>query len=311
MNNSESKPPPASEAGAQTPECDEFGRQPMEYIEGKAPSQICAIGWERKARSLELRLATATRELGEAKVRVKQLEDAKPDHWLPKSVAVSDIAAEAIQLRSDLLLARRQGEEMRKLLVECHAHLCTEIKALTLNESASSGSQSLLRKLSVYLDATPSPQANPPANPAPNRLDDTEFLIGGHGTIEERRAALAAILARQLTTPNTPGPIKCFWGSGCANSERCREFGSCLAQTQRREAMTDATIKELTTAQKQNKDFERLFGLDTTWTTVCLYKALVIAESKLREQGRDFDGWESIQTAAAVAQQRVSEFLKE
>jgi len=25
---------------------------------------------------------------------------------------------------------------------------------------------------------------------------------------------------------------RCFWGTGCANSERCREFGSCIARYQ-------------------------------------------------------------------------------
>lgn len=65
------------------------------------------------------------------------------------------------------------------------------------------------------------------------------------------------------------------------------------------------------TLRKQVAEFEKLFGLDTPWTAVSLYKSLVIAESKFREDGRDFDGWESIQAAAAVAQQRVSDFLKE
>lgn len=69
--------------------------------------------------------------------------------------------------------------------------------------------------------------------------------------------------------------------------------------------------KANTDLRKQVTEFEKLFGLDTPWPAVALYKALVIAESKFREQGRDFDGWESIQSAAAVAQQRVSDFLKE
>lgn len=44
---------------------------------------------------------------------------------------------------------------------------------------------------------------------------------------------------------------------------------------------------------------------DSPWPTSELLKALVIAEHHLKEAGRDFDGWESIQTAAAVAATRL------
>ncbi len=49
-----------------------------------------------------------------------------------------------------------------------------------------------------------------------------------------------------------------------------------------------------------------MLGRDTPWPIELLLKALVIAETQLRTGGRDFDGWESIQTAAQVAQKRLS-----
>lgn len=176
----ESSLPPASETA--TPECDEFGRQPMEYIEGKAPSQICAIGWERFARSLELRLTAATREMEEAKkeierrrvgriefhdetmAEVESLTDqlgearaqlaeingmcenqdgvgtvaqcigrkivrlhAERDAATVRAEAGIELNGKAIsreqQARSDLLLARQQGEEMRGTLEKAEARL--------------------------------------------------------------------------------------------------------------------------------------------------------------------------------------------
>ncbi len=61
-------------------------------------------------------------------------------------------------------------------------------------------------------------------------------------------------------------------------------------------------------AAKDGADRERMIaalGKDTSWPNESLLKALVVAESELRRTGRDFDGWESIQTAANVAQQRI------
>lgn len=112
--------PPASETATQTPKrltnlqlWEEHGEQ----LVANSQRMLEHFVDLRAAYSNEIkRVNAATRELEEARARVKQLEDAKPEQWLPKSVTVSDIAAEAIQLRSDLLLARQQGEEKRGAL---------------------------------------------------------------------------------------------------------------------------------------------------------------------------------------------------
>lgn len=58
----------------------------------------------------------------------------------------------ALQVVADALRADLAAKEAA--LVKCHAHLCKEIQALSLNESAKAGSQSLLHEISVLLDSS-------------------------------------------------------------------------------------------------------------------------------------------------------------
>lgn len=55
---------------------------------------------EATANALRTRLAEVEKERDALAARVAQLESARPEHWLPKSVTVSDIASEAMKLRS-------------------------------------------------------------------------------------------------------------------------------------------------------------------------------------------------------------------
>jgi hypothetical protein len=55
------------------------------------------------------------RDLAAARDRVQQLEAAHPEHWLPKSVTVSDIAAKALTLESELAAVRAEVERASKL----------------------------------------------------------------------------------------------------------------------------------------------------------------------------------------------------
>jgi chromosome segregation ATPase len=57
-------------------------------------------------------------------------------------------------LRAELAAKGEEEAKHRTALIKCHAHLCKEIQALSLNESAKAGSQSLLHEISVLLDSS-------------------------------------------------------------------------------------------------------------------------------------------------------------
>ncbi len=68
----------------------------------------------------------------------------------------------------------------------------------------------------------------------------------------------------------------------------------------------DVLIEYVKNLQAENSRLKTNLGEDTSWPNTSLLKALVIAEARLKDTSRDFDGWESIQQAAAVAQWRLN-----
>lgn len=73
----------------------------------------------------------------------------------------------------------------------------------------------------------------------------------------------------------------------------------------RAEDYVKEVVDQLATARRDTELNAILLGSDSTWPVESLLKALVIAETKLRDDGRDFDGWECIQTAASIANNRL------
>lgn len=112
------------------------------FTKDKANLEAAFISKEERAHKAEERAAKAEVAL---LFQGKELAQAKYDFPMLHNTVTA--------LQSDLAAARTELEGKTSLLVKCHRHLCTEIQALTLNESAKSGSQSLLREISVVLDA--------------------------------------------------------------------------------------------------------------------------------------------------------------
>ncbi len=68
----------------------------------------------------------------------------------------------------------------------------------------------------------------------------------------------------------------------------------------------DEAHTRLAALQQTVGEADKLLGRDTPWPVELLLKSLVVAEQRLRERGYDGDGWESLQTAASVAQDRLA-----
>ncbi len=97
-------------------------------------------------------------------------------------------------------------------------------------------------------------------------------------------------------------PDRVKWGEDLHGNE---EFVQVRVECQMKDALTK--LASLTAASQEVEGLKALLGMDTPWPIETLLKALVIAETRLRETGRDFDGWESIQTAASVARARLAD----
>lgn len=82
------QPDPIAATPSDTPICDAFGKEPLPYITGKAPSQITAIGWEAKAREIERALTARIAEL-EADKALR--EDGARLDWLDGRASVDTV----------------------------------------------------------------------------------------------------------------------------------------------------------------------------------------------------------------------------